>query len=80
VLRIQPVGSLIVRKQYLHMPSPEVRIDCSSWTSPAWTDLFYPPGTGDGDRLRVYVRAFDTVGVDSTCYRPAQPLRGPRMG
>jgi uncharacterized protein YecE (DUF72 family) len=51
----------------------EFRIGCSSWTSPAWTGRFYPPGTPDGQRLPLYARAFDTVEVDATYYAAPSP-------
>ncbi len=49
------------------------RTGCSSWTSPAWSGRFYPPGIRDGDRLAYYARYFDTVEVDSTYYRDPGP-------
>lgn len=51
----------------------ELRIGCSSWTSPAWKDRFYPSKIADGDRLAHYARIFDAVEVDSTYYAPPNP-------
>jgi uncharacterized protein YecE (DUF72 family) len=49
-------------------PPIDVRVGCSSWTSPAWKGRFYPPGLPDGQRLSVYARRFDCVEVDATYY------------
>jgi uncharacterized protein YecE (DUF72 family) len=49
-------------------PGPEIRVGCSSWTSPAWTGRFYPSGLPDGQRLSHYARRFDCVEVDATYY------------
>ncbi|HUI38458.1 MAG TPA: DUF72 domain-containing protein, partial [Thermoplasmata archaeon] len=51
----------------------EVRVGCSSWTSPAWKGRFYPPELPDGDRLAYYARYFDVVEVDATYYRAPSP-------
>ncbi|HEV2316703.1 MAG TPA: DUF72 domain-containing protein [Thermoplasmata archaeon] len=51
----------------------EYRIGCSSWTSPAWSGRFYPPGLADGDRLAFYARYFDAVEVDSSYYGAPNP-------
>jgi uncharacterized protein YecE (DUF72 family) len=48
--------------------TPEIRIGCSSWTSPSWNGRFYPPGLPDAQRLSVYARRFDCVEVDATYY------------
>ncbi|MCI4349705.1 MAG: DUF72 domain-containing protein [Thermoplasmata archaeon] len=52
----------------------EVRVGCSSWTSPAWSGRFYPEGIPDGERLAYYARWFDAVEVDTTYYRPPSPF------
>lgn len=52
----------------------DLRVGCSSWTSPAWTGRFYPSGIADGDRLEFYARYFDTVEVDATYYAPPNPF------
>jgi uncharacterized protein YecE (DUF72 family) len=51
----------------------ELRVGCSSWTSPAWSGRFYPDGISDGDRLAHYARFFDAVEVDSTYYASPNP-------
>jgi uncharacterized protein YecE (DUF72 family) len=48
--------------------SIDVRVGCSSWTSPAWKGRFYPTGLPDVQRLSVYARRFDCVEVDATYY------------
>ncbi|MGI0052640.1 MAG: DUF72 domain-containing protein, partial [Thermoplasmata archaeon] len=52
----------------------EIRVGCSSWTSPSWNGRFYPAGTRDGDRLAFYARYFDSVEVDSTYYAAPNPF------
>ena len=49
------------------MPAP-YRIGCSSWTSDAWWDRFYPRTLKDGERITWYSKYFDTVEVDATYY------------
>jgi uncharacterized protein YecE (DUF72 family) len=51
----------------------EIRIGCSSWTSPAWNGRFYPPGLPEGERISHYAKYFDTVEVDATYYAAPNP-------
>jgi len=50
------------------MPVPPVRIGTSSWSSPDWRGVFYPPRTRPGDFLAHYATRFDTVECDATFY------------
>ncbi|HTT25564.1 MAG TPA: DUF72 domain-containing protein [Thermoplasmata archaeon] len=52
----------------------DLRIGCSSWTSPAWKARFYPADLPDGERLAYYAKLFDTVEVDATYYAPPNPF------
>ena len=46
----------------------EVHIGAQGWNYDDWVGGFYPPGTRAVEYLDLYVRAFDTVEVDSTFY------------
>lgn len=46
-----------------------LRLGTSSWTASGWEEVFYPPGTRDGDRIAYYASVFPTVEVDATFYR-----------
>jgi uncharacterized protein YecE (DUF72 family) len=48
---------------------PNLHLGTSSWSSPDWLGVFYPPGTLPSDFLGEYARHFDTVEADSTFYR-----------
>lgn len=40
-------------------------------------ETFYPPGTAPAEFLPAYAQQFDTVAVDSACYRiPSKPVAG----
>jgi uncharacterized protein YecE (DUF72 family) len=49
-----------------------LRVGCSGWSYPEWVGPFYPAGTAQGKFLSLYARAFDSVEVDSTFYRPPE--------
>jgi uncharacterized protein YecE (DUF72 family) len=46
----------------------ELRIGAQGWNYADWVGPFYPRGTRSADFLDLYVRALDTVEVDSTFY------------
>jgi len=46
----------------------EIRIGAQGWNYEDWIGPFYPRGTRAADLLDVYVKAFDTVEVDSSFY------------
>src|SRR3954449_10888374 len=50
-----------------------VRIGCSGWQYKDWRERFYPKGCPQRKWLEYYSRHFDTVEVNSTFYRLAQP-------
>lgn len=52
---------------------PGLRLGTSSFSTPDWTGLVYPPGTKPGDYLTHYARLFPTVEIDATFY--AVPAR-----
>src|SRR5262249_34924818 len=45
-----------------------VHIGTQGWNYDDWVGPFYPGGTRNSDYLDLYVKAFDTVEVDSTFY------------
>lgn len=45
-----------------------IRLGTQGWNYDAWVGPFYPSGTRQGEFLRIYARAFETVEVDSTFY------------
>jgi uncharacterized protein YecE (DUF72 family) len=47
-----------------------VRIGCSGWNYADWRGLFYPRELPTGRWLEHYARAYDTVEVNATFYRP----------
>jgi uncharacterized protein YecE (DUF72 family) len=47
---------------------------CSGWSYDDWVGPFYPPGTPPGEFLERYARVFRTVEVDSSFYRPPDPI------
>ncbi len=49
---------------------PEYWLGCSGWAYDDWVGPFYPSGTAPGEFLERYARAFRTVEVDSSFYRP----------
>jgi len=55
-----------------------IHVGTQGWNYHHWVGPFYPIGTRDGDFLRLYARAFDTVEIDSTFYAlpPASTVRG----
>lgn len=46
----------------------QTRIGTQGWNYADWAGPFYPRGTKTADYLGLYVRAFDTVEIDSTFY------------
>jgi uncharacterized protein YecE (DUF72 family) len=50
----------------------DVRVGCSGWNYASWRASFYPPRTPASRWLEHYARVFDTVEVNSTCYRLAK--------
>src|SRR5262245_11886295 len=49
-------------------PVDAIHIGTQGWNYDDWVGAFYPRGTRAGNSLDLYVRAFDTVEVDSTFY------------
>jgi len=49
-------------------PVDVIHIGTQGWNYDDWVGAFYPRGTRAGNSLDLYVRAFDTVEVDSTFY------------
>lgn len=73
----EPLGFERERELARHLPS-HVRFGTSSWTFPGWAGIVYP-GQPDERALRergleLYARhpLFDTVGIDSSYYRPLE--------
>lgn len=52
---------------------PGLRLGTTSFSTPDWTGLVYPPATKSGDYLTHYARLFPTVEIDATFY--AVPAR-----
>jgi len=50
-----------------------IRIGTSGFSYKDWVGHFYPVGTVDRDRLRVYAEHFDAVEVNSSYYRIGHP-------
>jgi len=50
-----------------------IRIGTSGFSYDDWNGHFYPAGTQQRDRLRVYAERFDTVEVNSSYYRIGHP-------
>lgn len=50
-----------------------VHIGTSGWSYPHWDGVLYPPGTPPRDRLRHFVRRFDTVELNASFYRWPRP-------
>ncbi len=46
----------------------EIHIGTQGWNYDDWVGAFYPRGTRAGDFLELYMKAFDTVEIDSTFY------------
>ena len=57
-----------------------IRIGTSGFSYKDWVGRFYPVGTVDRDRLRVYAEHFDTVEVNSSYYRIGPPRIYAAMG
>src|SRR5215213_9243181 len=51
----------------------DLYLGTSSWTAPAWTGVFYPPGTPTSRYLSYYSRQFGTVEIDATFYATPAP-------
>lgn len=49
---------------------PSLWLGTSSWSSPDWLGVFYPPETASSAMITEYARRFRTVEVDATFYRP----------
>lgn len=59
------------RESTLDAPKiPNLFLGTSSWSSEDWLGVFYPSGTPPAQFIAEYARAFGTVEVDSTFYRP----------
>jgi uncharacterized protein YecE (DUF72 family) len=48
---------------------PSLYVGTSAFTAAGWEGTFYPPGMKPADFLRYYAQHFNSVEVDSTCYR-----------
>lgn len=51
----------------------DLYLGTSSWTAPAWSGVFYPPGTPASRYLSFYSRQFGTVEIDATFYATPAP-------
>ena len=52
---------------------PSLRVGTSSFASPDWVGVFYPPGTRPEGYLASYAERFDTVEIDSSFYGTPTP-------
>jgi uncharacterized protein YecE (DUF72 family) len=52
----------------VNIPPSRIRLGTCGWNYDAWVGPLFPSGTKAVDFLATYVRAFDTVEVDSTFY------------